>query len=230
MLEKSDLHPLTSSDSTDMVTIIVRNKTTETLPGKDYPSQVEEEQSFLIHKEKLCSCSPFFEAAFKGNFLEAQTKSMILEGVDPKAFSDFLDWVYTSADYLPSVLKRLLPLWLLAQRFMIPALQNRIMCLICYHAMNRLEDKCAGSLDSFGEFLSALKQIGDGVEVLNKFAAHALMRCSTSVLKKLLLFASEEVKVLLILKMSDEYPEEDRSYPIAESYYVKETTGKTSQD
>jgi hypothetical protein len=34
---------------------------------------------FVVHKSFLCHASPFFDAAFNGNFVEGQTQSMNLE-------------------------------------------------------------------------------------------------------------------------------------------------------
>lgn len=88
---------------------------------------------FSIHKDFICHYSPFFKAAFNSNFKEGQTQEITLD-VDEIAFGVIANWFYTQKILdtsgkvpLQSVLARV---WILADRFLIPVLQNQVMdCL-----------------------------------------------------------------------------------------------------
>ena len=90
------------------------------------------QKSFLIHKEFLCHYSPYFDAAFNGNFQEGANLTLDLEDTSPNTFDIFLDWLYTQkvpsdlekGENGPDVLRQLVDLWLLADRLLIPKLQN----------------------------------------------------------------------------------------------------------
>jgi hypothetical protein len=64
--------------------------TVETGDGEKIPHE-----TFTIHKAFICHHSPFFRAAFEGNFLEAQTQLLKLDDVEGEIFGIFVDWVYT---------------------------------------------------------------------------------------------------------------------------------------
>jgi hypothetical protein len=88
------------------------------------------QQEFKVHKNVACHYSPFFETAFKSQFIEGQTQSMTLEDVEGEVFGCMVHWFYTQkvetqrvgthADDLPKLVK----LWVLAERCIIPRLQN----------------------------------------------------------------------------------------------------------
>lgn len=74
------------------------------------------------------------KAAFTGNFEEGHTRSMTLEDVEDATFESFVTWVYTQAipfvtgidgitDYESDNIN-LIRLWILADRLLIPQLQN----------------------------------------------------------------------------------------------------------
>jgi hypothetical protein len=92
-------------------------------------------QKFLVHKEFICYYSPFFNAAFNGNFKEGESQTMDLEDIDPAVFALFVNWLYAQKvlsdqeDDQPS-LPHLISLWMLADRFLVPKLQNQ--ALIAY--------------------------------------------------------------------------------------------------
>lgn len=54
----------------------------------------KDQQSFFIHKDRLCATSQFFRAAFDGNFSEAAKKEMVLEDVKVEDFARFTEWLY----------------------------------------------------------------------------------------------------------------------------------------
>ena len=68
---------------------------------------------------------------------EGLTKTMTLEDTTPAAFGQFVHWCYATQlnDYdvsEPSV-ETLLDLWLLADKAMVPGLQNEVICAINNH-------------------------------------------------------------------------------------------------
>jgi hypothetical protein len=96
---------------------------TQSTPGPQPPK-------FIIHKNKICSHSSFFSAAFNSNFIEGMNQEMTLD-VDLKAFGIIANWMYTqdivaSSGELPDFCT-LARVWILADRFLIPKLQNQAM-------------------------------------------------------------------------------------------------------
>jgi hypothetical protein len=101
---------------------------------------------FMIHKDLICYHSPFFKAAFNGNFLEGKTQEMTLEA-DVVAFGIVVSWFYTkklvNSDGKTPDLVTLAQSWILAEYFKMPKLQNQIIVQIhvtllyindaCYH-------------------------------------------------------------------------------------------------
>ncbi|TLD18896.1 hypothetical protein E2P81_ATG01624 [Venturia nashicola] len=49
---------------------------------------------FIVHKDLLTQCSPYFKAAFEGNFCEALENSIPLIDISTTQFRLFLDWLY----------------------------------------------------------------------------------------------------------------------------------------
>lgn len=103
-----------------MVTINLKSSTTtETIP---------------IHKNFICHYSPYFSAAFNGNFKEGQIQALDLEDVIPAIFNIFVSWLYTQQITRPTLsrpdINALIEFWLLADRFLVSKLQNQIMKLI----------------------------------------------------------------------------------------------------
>ncbi|KAL5314209.1 hypothetical protein ACEPPN_018634 [Leptodophora sp. 'Broadleaf-Isolate-01'] len=89
-------------------------------------------EAFMIHKDIICHHSLFFANAFNGNFLEGKTQMMNLSDVDSDTFGILVEWFYTQKldidpkDCDGNVLF-LAKFWMLAQRFVMPGLQNNIM-------------------------------------------------------------------------------------------------------
>jgi hypothetical protein len=97
----------------------------------------------MIPTDLICYQSPVFKAAFEGQFLEGRTLTMTLDDVDSKLFGLLVHWFYTedvfikdlevvnnktiSQECLDKNSILLANLWLLADRFLIPLLQNNIM-------------------------------------------------------------------------------------------------------
>jgi hypothetical protein len=85
----------------------------------------------------LCKSSPFFDKAFNGDFWEAETQTMILEDIEPSIFGLFICWLYSGyvalrkaglkgEETLTQTPVQLAKLWVIAERFMLPKLQNRV--------------------------------------------------------------------------------------------------------
>jgi hypothetical protein len=54
-----------------------------------------DEVPFDAHIELLCACSPFFDKALDGRFMEVETQHISIPDEDPKIFAEFLSWAYT---------------------------------------------------------------------------------------------------------------------------------------
>jgi len=82
-----------------------------------------------VYKDFICFHSPFFDAAFNGKFAEGQSQVMRLDDVDPVVFGFVVEWIYTRAFEDESALDyvQALKLWILADRLLMPALQNKVM-------------------------------------------------------------------------------------------------------
>jgi hypothetical protein len=89
-----------------------------------------ETPKFVIHKHLICHHSPFFAAAFNSNFKEGITQEMTID-VDHKVFGLFVNWLYNKvilgASGEQPDLPTLAHLWILADRVLIPKLQNQVM-------------------------------------------------------------------------------------------------------
>ncbi|KAI9050836.1 hypothetical protein LZ554_004955 [Drepanopeziza brunnea f. sp. 'monogermtubi'] len=89
-------------------------------------------ETFIIHKGIICHYSPFFNAAFNGNLIEGETQTMRLDDVNSEAFGLLVHYFYTQQidvdpkDHEENIIP-LAQLWVMAGRFMMPALQNKIM-------------------------------------------------------------------------------------------------------
>lgn len=90
-------------------------------------------ETFIVHKTFICSCSPYFAAAFKGPFKKGGTHILELD-VHPDAFAVFVDWVYSQRiqNYGSegTAILNLLELWLFADRVSLPKLQNEVLEII----------------------------------------------------------------------------------------------------
>ena len=96
------------------------------LVGKD-------KEIFYIHKNLLCGSSDVFTAAFRpGSFKEGATGSIDLPDEDPNVFASFVEWLYMrafstsckgSSESCPSDFILLTKLYILADKYLIPALK-----------------------------------------------------------------------------------------------------------
>ncbi|PVH86907.1 hypothetical protein DL98DRAFT_649759 [Cadophora sp. DSE1049] len=109
----------------DMVTIIIKSP----IPGKD-------EKKYIMHKSIACYYSPVLNKAFNGPFTEGQTQTMTIDDFkQPAAFGAIQSWMYMQkADGLKDEWggrsNMLFYVWILADRLIMPALQNDLMGLL----------------------------------------------------------------------------------------------------
>ena len=92
----------------------------------------DEQRKFMVHHDLLCVHSQYFRAALQGGFKEAETKAFQFDDVDPEVASWLIHWVYYQriTPNPPSDLplaSRLFRLWVLADRFIMPALQKHVL-------------------------------------------------------------------------------------------------------
>jgi hypothetical protein len=103
--------------------------------GDDHGWPESANANFVVHKSFLVRQSPFFKAAFTGRFQESATKLMKLEDVSAELFELLIDWIYEkriNSDNLADIAR----LWILAERFLMPELQNASMRVI-WKAMSK---------------------------------------------------------------------------------------------
>jgi hypothetical protein len=98
----------------------------------------EEAQTFTLHKDVISRHTQFFDTATKGKFKEGEMQKVYLEDVEPSVFGLFLIWLYSGGtipqrqigenkgDILNQTPIQLTKLWVLANRFRMPKLQNAV--------------------------------------------------------------------------------------------------------
>ncbi|KAF8852849.1 hypothetical protein BDZ45DRAFT_729877 [Acephala macrosclerotiorum] len=91
----------------------------------------DDKETFTVHQQVVSRHSPFFRAAFEGNFVEGRTKAMNFDDVESGIFGLLVNWVYLH-EFVRGDQKRvtyldLAKLWALADRLMMPKLQNAVM-------------------------------------------------------------------------------------------------------
>jgi hypothetical protein len=85
------------------------------------------ETPFDVHLELLCDSSPYFNRLFIDRFARVPPATVRLPDDDPGAFTEFLNWVYRGTIFqnqLHPPLIELFRLWVLADKFEVPELQN----------------------------------------------------------------------------------------------------------
>jgi hypothetical protein len=109
----------------------------------------EAQEPFVIHKEVACHYSPVLNACFNSEFIEGQKQTYNVDDIDKNAFRLFMQWLYTQniklsahsnifSDFSKTRFQphdcdattrqsqefALVQLWVLAEKYMIPTLQN----------------------------------------------------------------------------------------------------------
>ena len=99
---------------------------------------------FLVHKNTICNKSPFFAAAFgNDNFIEGKTQTLLLDDVEAEVFGLVSEFIYTSEinDLYGTPLIFLAKVWALAERFLMPALQNTAMICLVIRMLKHYDEK-----------------------------------------------------------------------------------------
>ncbi|KAE9376510.1 hypothetical protein N431DRAFT_332035 [Stipitochalara longipes BDJ] len=127
-------------------------------------------EKVLLHKDFLCYYSPFFNAAFNSRFKEGLTQQMTLQA-DVTTFGVVAEWFYTQRMEHPSSLDlaALARIWILAERFLLPQLQNMVMNQIHERLFRR------GEVLFSGTFAEIAGSHGDGENPLFKIAVDVLV-------------------------------------------------------
>lgn len=85
--------------------------------------------AFTVVEELLCAKVPFFDNAFKGNFVEAQTRTFSFPDDDPEDFQNLVRWLEkesVSSVYSNPTWLWLSRLWIFADKYHIDELQNEV--------------------------------------------------------------------------------------------------------
>ncbi len=95
------------------------------------------ETPFDVHLELLCDSSPYFNSLFNDRFARVPATNVCLPDDDPDTVTEFLNWVYCGTIFqtqLRTPLIELFRLWVLAEKFEVPELQN----LVVTHCKKKL--------------------------------------------------------------------------------------------
>jgi hypothetical protein len=101
------------------------------------------QETFLVHKEVACDSTPVFERAFNSVFIEGQDQNYRITDTTRGAFQLLMQWMYSRDLELKQLDEawianpdnkyaadeedhELVELWVLAEKYGIPALQNRV--------------------------------------------------------------------------------------------------------
>ncbi|KAI4119036.1 MAG: hypothetical protein LQ345_001007 [Seirophora villosa] len=104
---------------------------------------------FDVHKRQLCEVSPFFEAAFTGNFREQAGSMELLEGNDT-VFENFIQWLYRrkldvswpdDKQSSKTMYLDLLNLYILADKYNIGSLMDQIMAALFNAVRHRTQTR-----------------------------------------------------------------------------------------
>lgn len=153
----------------------VSSNTPRTTRTTKNTASAENPMKYIIHKEFFCYYSPFFKAAFNGNFKEGQTQEMRISA-DVVAFGVVVNWLYSQKIMISGdnelILSTLARAWILADRFLIPKLQNQIMHGI-HEICSRIDtwEDCT----DFETFAKIAWTYGDGNNKLFEVGAWALV-------------------------------------------------------
>ena len=89
-----------------------------------------ETQIFSVQQDFLCYYSPYFRVACERSSQEEQTNNLIIKEHHPAVFGTLLNWIFTQRledlnGELPKA-KTLIRLWVLADKLLVPELQNLV--------------------------------------------------------------------------------------------------------
>jgi hypothetical protein len=94
----------------------------------------------LVHKDFACGYSPVLRAAFESDFAEGKTQTYIMKDVSEEVFALLSRWLYTQSlgdkgmtnnlEIAARSINQLMKLWVLADKLLLPRLQNEAIDLI----------------------------------------------------------------------------------------------------
>jgi hypothetical protein len=220
-------------------TVTVTTRSRQFLLGLNLHVLTPEVHKFVIHKEFICFHSPFFSAAFKGNFEEGRTQTMKLDDVDPDVFAILVNWIYyriiNNAEKKTPDLVTCAKLWVLGDRFLMRKLQNDTMSQI-WDVLNSARGAVGGftELTEFGEFCRIAAETKPEDNPLIKIAINVL---STS--KRFFYKWADEIPYSILLPIAknlmlcrettvwlrDSTMPYEARWAAEEAYFVKELTG-----
>ena len=158
-------------------------------------------EKYVVHKALICHHSPYFTAAFRGDFLEGQTQSMTLSDVDPAIFGQLTHWLYTQSieDSVKAKFVTLGQLWFLAERRLMPTLQNEVM-----NSIREEIAKNSKNLTQLQEFIklaygagSERHEAGDVHEMLRKIIVDRYAFLSGARMEQLLMAPNPPITFLV---------------------------------
>ncbi|KAF8848134.1 hypothetical protein BDZ45DRAFT_539644, partial [Acephala macrosclerotiorum] len=99
-----------------------------------FAAEDESAKPLKIHKDVACHYSPVFKAAFNSKFTEGETQTYKLEDVGQRTVRLLIHWMYHQELDIGKITsqmksltdKMLVELWVLADKLLIPPLQNTI--------------------------------------------------------------------------------------------------------
>src|SRR3954465_9503724 len=86
--------------------------------------------SYTLHKNLLCTHSPFFERCLNNSFLERQKHQVELPEDLPEVFEHFITWIYREDVVEPTdqpSLQLAIHTYVFADKLCMPAFKNRVM-------------------------------------------------------------------------------------------------------
>ncbi|TGO12446.1 hypothetical protein BTUL_0088g00220 [Botrytis tulipae] len=97
-------------------------------------------RTFLVHKDMLCTASPVFEAGFKPEWQKGGDATMELPEDDPIYFAPLVYWIYNNEIVYPcgsltSPMGELAKVYQLAEKYMMPRLQNDLIDSLVYETI-----------------------------------------------------------------------------------------------
>ncbi len=184
-----------------------------------------EAKEFVVHKDLICHYSPFFAGAFNSSFSEGQTQTMTFDDVHSVPFGVLVNWIYTQTianeEGKKPHIQCLGMVWILADRFLMPKLQNAVMDIL-------VEELVAGRQTFLQGFARTACDYSNGDNMLAKVLVQTFVKRSiTKATCELVLPSlSEALKTSIILKMKDfiienHWPSHNTISITAKDFYVK---------
>jgi hypothetical protein len=141
-------------------------------------------KKFLVHKQFACHYSPVLKTAFNGSFVEGLTQTYKLEDTAATAFTLFVQWLYTrkieevtkSEHFIGEYFHALTRLWVLADKLLIPCLQNQ--------AIDAIDEwRKAHNMIAVHDFKYAYQNTSDDSPLRRLFVQHCVWNLTSETFK-----------------------------------------------